>query len=206
MKYPQRGRMDVLNARKAYASLDSLGIPEVPVPFGPMPDRFLPWVKRAKSNDTDGLHFFLDDHQFEPVWTSPGRYSSWFENRTVCSPDFSLFVGWPLAACIWNVYRSRWLARRIAELGARVIPAVSWAGPETFSFAFRGIQRGSRVAVSGYNSQAPGYRPGFEAMVSAISPGLIVVVGGALPFPDWMWAQPLVHYRANTLPPAREAA
>ena len=125
---------------------------------------------------------FVDDTRFEPVWTSPERYRRHFESRVVCSADFSSYTDWPIAACIWNTYRSRWLARTMHELGARVIPAVSWAGPETFAFAFEGLARGGTVAISAYGSTRfeDSWHAGFRAMVAALAPRRVVIVGGHL--------------------------
>ncbi len=185
-RYPARGRIDTLNTATVYPSHCAYGIPEVPAYEGPLPSRFVAWPNRKRAAEGDGLHMFVDDTRFEPVWTSPDRYRRHFEGRVVCSADFSSYTDWPLAACLWNTYRSRWLARTMYELGARVIPAVSWAGPETFSFAFAGLARGGSVAISAYGATRfeAAFRAGCEAMVVAIAPSRVVVVGGVLP--EWL--------------------
>ena len=55
-----------------------------------------------------GVHFFIDDYQFERVWKSPQLYVEMLKRyRFVCAPDFSLYLDMPMATKIWNVYRSR---------------------------------------------------------------------------------------------------
>lgn len=204
-RYPQRGRIDVLNASKALPSLDPLGVPDAPAWEGELPPRFLPWTARRRVAGTGvGLHCFLDDTHFEPVWTNVWRYRDHYENRVVCSPDFSMYTDWPLLACMWNVYRARWLARAMHELGAYVIPSVTWAGPETYSFAFRGLALGGTVAISAYGARRFGesFRRGYDEMIRRLAPKRVVVVGGRMP--EWMTG---VHYfKANTIGDRREAA
>ena len=55
-----------------------------------------------------GVHFFLDDYQFERIWRSP------YENLErlrgfgcVLMPDFSTYRDMPMAMKIWNIYRMR---------------------------------------------------------------------------------------------------
>lgn len=199
-RYPVRGRIDTLNTAVVYPSPCAYGIPEVPAYEGPLPSRFVAWPNRKRALPGDGLHMFVDDTRFEPVWTSPGRYARHFAGRVVCSADFSLYTDWPVAACIWNTYRSRWLARTWWHLGAKVIPAVSWAGPKTFRFAFEGLAHGSTVAISAYGATrfADAFLVGFEAMRETVAPKRIVVVGGVLParlrdLPE------VIYFPANTI-------
>ena len=68
--------------------------------------------------------------------------------RFVCAPDFSLYLDMPMAAKIWNIYRSRLLTAYWQQKGLKVVPVLQWAEPATFDFCFEGIASGGTVAVS----------------------------------------------------------
>ncbi len=114
-----------------------------------LPERFLPFNQALSSKDYDcGVHFYIDDYQFERVWRLPKRYLPVLQRfRCVISPDFSLFVDAPLAVNIWNVYRNRLIARWLQDNGVQVIPSVSWGNADTLRFCFDGIPVGSLLAI-----------------------------------------------------------
>ena len=51
---------------------------------------------------------------------------------------------------LYNVFRNRWCGAYWASKGIRVIPTVNWGDESTFDFCFKGIEKGSVVAVSTY--------------------------------------------------------
>lgn len=203
-RYPNRGRLDVLNTSEVYPSACAFGIPEVPKFSGKLPARFVAWPNRKRAEPDDGLHFFVDDTRFEPVWDDVSRYQRHYKGRVVCSPDFSMYTDWPRAANLWNAYRARWTARAMVERGALVLPSVTWAGTDTFDFAFEGIRPGSVVAISAYGAKRNErlFRAGYMAMLHAIAPRRVVVVGGTTP--DWM--VDVDYFPANTIADRRKAA
>ena len=142
----------------------------------------------TSKNRNAGIHFYLDDYQFERVWSQPDRYMNLFmEYDCILSPDFSLYTDMPMPLKVWNVYRSRLLGAYYQSKGIAVIPTVSWAEPETFEFCFKGIPKGSIVSVStiGVKENADAlkiWRQGMEEMLKQIEPELILTYGGALPF------------------------
>lgn len=96
-----------------------------------------------------GVHFFIDDYQFERIWNDPATYiPKLAEFECVLTPDFSLYLDMPMAMKVWNVYRSRLIGQMMQDVGINVIPTLQWAEPETFSFCFDGIEPGGTVAVS----------------------------------------------------------
>lgn len=106
------------------------------------------YMLSTKRRDT-GIHFFVDDYQFERVWNSPMEYIPKLAEFECClTPDFSLYMDMPMAMKVWNVYRSRLIGQMLQDAGAKVIPTLSWAEKETFSFCFDGIRPGGTVAVS----------------------------------------------------------
>lgn len=106
------------------------------------------YMQSTKRRDT-GIHFFIDDYQFERVWNSPMEYIPKLAEFECClTPDFSLYMDMPMAMKVWNIYRSRLIGQMLQDAGAKVIPTLSWAEKETFSFCFDGIRPGGTVAVS----------------------------------------------------------
>ena len=106
------------------------------------------YVLSTKKRDT-GVHFFLDDYQFERVWNQPQMYlGKLAEFDCVLTPDFSLYLDMPMAMKIWNTYRSRMIGQIMQQMGLEVIPTLSWAEEATYSFCFDGIEPEGVVAVS----------------------------------------------------------
>lgn len=96
-----------------------------------------------------GVHFFIDDYQFERIWREPERYIKMLKKfPCVLTPDFSLYMDMPIAMKIWNIYRSRLIGQMMQDEGITVIPTLSWAEPETYNFCFDGLEKSGTVAVS----------------------------------------------------------
>ena len=144
----------------------------------------------AKSSDekNKGIHFFLDDYQFERVWNSPEDYVDILsEYDCMFSPDFSLYMDMPYAMKVWNVYRSRLIGQYYQQQGIKVIPTISWAEEETFEFCFDGIPEGSIVAIStiGVKRNEDAFKVwknGMDAMINKIKPSAILVYGGVVEY------------------------
>lgn len=103
------------------------------------------------------------------------------------SPDFSLYMDMPMAMKIWNIYRSRLIGQFLQDCGVCVIPTISWAEPETFSFCFAGIEKGSVVAVStiGVKREEASFhvwKTGMDEMIHVLEPSAILVYGGEVEY------------------------
>lgn len=135
-----------------------------------------------------GIHFFLDDYQFERIWNYPEKYTDILkEYECILSPDFSLYLDMPTPMKIWNVYRSRLIGAYYQSKGIKVIPTISWAEEETYSFCFLGIPKGSVVAISTIGvKEDPNalfiWREGMREMIRQIKPSTILVYGGKIEF------------------------
>lgn len=135
-----------------FDQIRSDGFYEMPViePVDYIPDELIGFNYVLSSNRRDaGVHFFIDDYQFERVWNEPLKYLDILrEFPCVLTPDFSLYMDMPRAMKIWNIYRSRLIGQMMQDYGITVIPTLSWAEPETFGFCFDGLKPGGTVAVS----------------------------------------------------------
>lgn len=144
----------------------------------------------AKTNERKdvGIHFYVDDYQFERIWNAPEKYIDVLSQYDcILSPDFSLYMDMAMPVKIWNVYRSRLIGNFYQSKGIRVIPTISWAEPETFQFCFEGIPKGSIVSVSTVGVKRDKealavWQEGMRAMMDAIAPRTVLVYGGALDF------------------------
>ena len=135
-----------------------------------------------------GIHFYLDDYQFERVWNCPENYIELFqEYDCILSPDFSLYMDMPMPMKVWNVYRSRLIGAYYQSYGIPVIPTLSWVEKETFDFCFKGIPKGSIVSIStiGVKKDKDAMKiwlDGVKEMLKIINPKTLLVYGGKLPF------------------------
>ena len=76
--------------------------------------RWIPfnYANSEKRPEECGVHFFLDDDQFERVWTNPYKYIGMLKKfKYVAAPDFSGFDHMPLAVQIFQKYMKHCLTR-----------------------------------------------------------------------------------------------
>ena len=182
---------------KAY-NLDLIDYENLTNDFWQMPtiknDNYVPddligfnYAKSSKAKNC-GIHFYVDDYQFERVWNAPEKYIDiLMEYDCILSPDFSLYMDMPMPMKIWNIYRSRQIGAYYQSKGLKVIPTISWAEKETFEFCFQGIPQGSVVSVStvGVKEKKDALKiwdDGMKEMIKIIQPSTILVYGGKLDF------------------------
>ena len=182
---------------KAY-NLDIIDYSNLSNDFWQMPiiknDNFIPdeligfnYAKSSKEKNV-GIHFYLDDYQFERLWNDPEKYIDVLkEYECILSPDFSLYMDMPMPMKIWNIYRSRQIGAYYQSMGIKVIPTISWAEKETFEFCFEGIPKGSIVSIStiGVKSDKEAYqiwKDGVDEMIKRIEPSVILIYGGKLDY------------------------
>ena len=157
-------------------------------------DNFIPskligfnYAKTSKEKNV-GIHFYLDDYQFERLWNKPEDYVDILkEYECILSPDFSLYMDMPMPMKIWNIYRSRLIGQYYQSQGIKVIPTLSWAEEETFEFCFEGIPKGSIVSISTIgvkkNKEALKiWRTGVDELIRRIEPSTILIYGGKLDY------------------------
>lgn len=191
-------RTNPLFLRNEFDSANSFGILDVPkTKFTEDELRNLIMLGLNQLKKDDGkhseriVHFFLYDYNFEKVWNNPELYLKPLSKyKGILTPDFSMYLEMPYAIQLYNTFRNRWCGAYFASKGIRVIPTVSWADENSFDFCFKGIEKGSIVAVSTYmfhesnhhKGQKDLFMKGFNRMLSEIEPEKIICYSE--PFPE----------------------
>lgn len=170
---------------------------------GIIPERLIGFNYAKSSKDkATGIHFFIDDYQFERVWNAPQKYIDILKvYDCILSPDFSLYMDMPMPMKIWNVYRSRQIGAYYQGCGLKVVPTISWAEPETFCFCFEGIPAGSIVAISTigvkeHKESLEVWKSGVDEMLKRIEPQTVLIYGGRL---DYEFPCDVVYYDNEVL-------
>ena len=135
-----------------------------------------------------GIHFYIDDYQFERVWNQPGAYIDKLkEYECVLTPDFSLYTDMPIAMQIWNVYRSRLIGQLFQRAGMQVIPTVSWCREASFAFCFDGLPRNATLSIStiGVKRDKEAFAiwtAGMDEMIKRLHPKTLLIYGGEVEY------------------------
>lgn len=137
-----------------------------------------------KQQKTDfGVHFFLDDFQFNRLWNRPDKYIPLLSKfKYVLSPDFSMYTDYPKAMQMWKHYQKHWLGAYMELFGIKVIPTVGWSDKDSFKWCFDGEPRNSIVAVSSIGTQKDKeskqlFLEGYNKMLEVLKPTKILFWG-----------------------------
>ena len=145
------------------------------------------YAAKCQMRQDKGVHFFLDDYQFNRLWTSIDRYIPMLsEFRYVMTPDFSLYTDFPKAIQIYNHYRKHWVGAYLQEAGANVIPTITWSTPDSYEWCFDGEPIGGTVAISSVGCLNSKERKrlfllGYAEMIKKLRPEKIVFYGNVPP-------------------------
>ena len=141
------------------------------------------YVLTCKEPQEKGVHFFLDDYQFERVWNNIDKYTEVLQRfKAVMSPDFSMFTVNPKALQIYQHFRKHFIGAYWQANGLTVIPTINWADEKSFEWCFDGEPRNSIVAIStvgSMNSKAnkEGFYKGYEEMKKQLHPKKVLCYG-----------------------------
>ena len=130
-----------------------------------------------------GVHFFLDDYQFQRLWNNPEKYIEvLMKYPFVLSPDFSLYSDYPRALQIYNHYKKHWLAAYWQMYGIKVIPTICWSDEVSYNYCFDGEPKNSIVAVSSVGTQKSNkdkelFLQGYNEMLERLEPTQIIFYG-----------------------------
>lgn len=135
-----------------------------------------------------GVHFFVDDYQFERVWNEPDRYiEKLSQYEAVLAPDFSPYGDMPFTLQLYNHYRKHWCAAYWQMNGITVIPTIrSSTDPRSYGFYLDGEPRNSVVAISTMwaKNTPEENRLEYENMVDVLDPSQIIVYGSIQDYMD----------------------
>ena len=141
------------------------------------------YVLTCKDPHEKGVHFFLDDYQFERVWNNIDKYTEVLQRfKAVMSPDFSMFTVNPKALQIYQHFRKHFIGAYWQVNGLTVIPTINWADEKSFEWCFDGEPTNSVVGIStvgSMNSKAnkEGFYKGYEEMKKRLKPKKILCYG-----------------------------
>ncbi|MDE6785137.1 MAG: DUF4417 domain-containing protein, partial [Ruminococcus sp.] len=191
-------RTNPLFLRNEFESSNKYGIPDIPIADFSFDDleelRLLAFNQSKSDNGIHSnriVHFFLYDYNFESVWKEPEKFTELFSKyKGILTPDYSMYIEMPYAVQLYNVFRNRWCGAYYASKGIKVIPTVAWSDRGSFDFCFKGISKGSIVAVSTYmfhesanhESQKELFMEGYNRMLEEIEPSAIICYSE--PFPE----------------------
>lgn len=136
-------------------------------------------IKKTENTKNCIVSTFKYDEVLERIWKYPLRYLDISDNYfafTLC--DFSLYEGMSIEEMKFNCYKRNRLCSLVQSKDKDVIPTVSWAKEETFEFCFKGIEKGSIVAISTIGvKDKEAFLNGFNRMIEEINPPLIILLG-----------------------------
>lgn len=177
-------------------------MPEL-APVDCIPRKLLPFNYARTATDKDQtLHFFIDDYQFERLWSKPERYLSLLQGyEAVLTPDFSLYMDMPLPMQRWNEYRRRALGNYWQRNGITVIPTLSWSDERSYGFCFGGLPKRATYATSTVGCMKKkdareAWSKGMSAAIEELRPERLLIYGKK---PDFDFGNiEVAAYPANT--------
>ncbi len=190
----QEMKENILNLGYAqFAGVGKYDIPEIePVTRLPKIEEWVGfnYVLSEKNPKNKGVHFFVDDYQFERVWNNPGAYIDKLSKfAAVMSPDFSPYGDMPIITQMFNHYRKHWVGAYWQSKGLTVIPTIrSSTDPRSFEWYLDGEPRGGIVAYSSMwirKDREDIYRTAEEewaGMIKTLKPVQIIVYGKKFDF------------------------
>lgn len=141
------------------------------------------YANQCRDYSGKGVHFYLDDYQFERIWTKFDRNINMLAKfDAVLSPDWSIYRDWPVAVQIWNHYRKHYIAAYLQSMGVTVYPSISWSDKSSFDWCFDGEPVGGCVSVSSVGTQlekeaVSGFLYGYNMMMDKLNPSAVLFYG-----------------------------
>lgn len=145
-------------------------------------------TEKQENKKSLGCHFFIDDYQFERVWTRPEYYLPYLKDYAcVLTCDFSLYQDMPYPMQRWNIYRSRALGYFWQKRGLKVIPTLTWSDKYSFKFCFDGLPARatyatSTVGVMNDKDAQKMWMCGMQAALERLSPERLLLYGQKIDF------------------------
>ena len=114
-----------------------------------IPNDLISFSKILTSDDYNKwIHFYEHDYVIERIWKYPHKYLPIIRKYAgVISPDFSLYRDMPLIMQIYNIFRSRMIARWLQDNGVKVIINVRFGDRRTYKVACTGVPKHCTIAI-----------------------------------------------------------
>lgn len=158
-------------------------------PCNKIPCKLISFKECKKSKDYDAwIHFYIDDVDFEGVWTNPNQYIELFSKfGGIIMPDYSIYWDAPNPVTHWNLYRSRVIGKILQDKGFNVIPTVPFGTFEFNQYALKGLEKDSIVCVSTVGSRKEhfkrmAFQNGLDVLCKKLQPNTILVYGDVSDF------------------------
>jgi len=141
------------------------------------------YMLSEKDPSGKGVHCFVNDYQFERLWTNPDRYIEKLSRfAAVASPDFSPYGDMPFCLQLFNHYRKHWVGRYLQENGVHVIPTIRASTDKRSKlFYLEGEPVGGSVIISSMYTQTEEarkiYKAEYNAMYTALQPERVYIYG-----------------------------
>ena len=173
------------NLEKAiFDGVGKYNIPEIqPEQYKPVTFIGFNYANQCRDYSGKGVHFYLDDYQFERIWTKFDRNIDMLSKfDAVLSPDWSMYVDWPVIVQMWNHYRKHFVGAYLQDMGVTVYPSINWSDKKSIDWCFDGEPVGGCVAVSSIGTQMNdvsrrGFMYGYDAMIERLRPTTVLFMG-----------------------------
>lgn len=130
-----------------------------------------------------GIHFFIHDYQFQNLWAQREKYRKLLpEFRAVMTPEFSVYIDWPVMVQMWNHYRKHLIGAWMQSIGCKVYPTITWGDESSYRWCFDGEPYQSAVCVSSVGKYKDKemrkmFIQGYEKMMEVLEPTTIIFNG-----------------------------
>lgn len=173
-----------------------------PVDFKPTRLVGFNYAKSSKTFDF-GIHFYLDDYQFERLWNNLDDYVELLSKfECVLSPHFSVYADMSKSIRIYNTFRGKLLAQMLQDYGITVIPTVYWGEEDTYDFSFDGLPENGTLSIYtvNYNKSEWAHdmtRNGLIELLKRKKPKRLLIYGNGITIDDVDFGNTEVVYYQN---------
>jgi len=137
------------------------------------------------------LGYYSWDDRFAGVWSDVAGTTQMLLEQgwgSIISPNFSMWLDAPRVLQMYEIYRSRWVARYWQEAGIKIIPDMNWTDDASFEFSFLGIPQHAPVVSMQCQAFSPRHDAGgisteyffkgFAQMVRVVKPEVVLMYSG----------------------------
>lgn len=126
--------------------------------------------------------YYVDDYRFECFWNDTAEKVQNLLDYGIygaISPNYSVYYSYAGAVRIWNIYRSRWVARYMQEAGINIVPDISGAAND-LDWVFDGLPKNCPIALQIHRESLSGASEKnsvIQGAIDTLNPSVIWVYG-----------------------------